>query len=226
MFESRLSKGRVAGALALMLAGLLSVQAPAQAAESEAAGKGLPESRDYTRTRATYEAPALTLRNRFEEKVRLDNFLARDRPVLMQFIFTSCATICPVMSATFAQAQSDLLEAAPDTRLISISIDPEYDTPERLRAYAKRHNAGEAWTFLTGQYEDVFTIVRAFDAIYEGNNKMYHEPYTYLRAAPGEPWVRINGLVSARTLLEEYRGVLARAEKSGERQSASAADAE
>ncbi|RDD63055.1 SCO family protein [Ferruginivarius sediminum] len=225
MFKYSLSKNRVLSTAAFVLASVLSFQLPAQAAEGAAQdGVGLSESRDYQRTERVYEIPEATLRNRFDEDVRLDKLLAQDRPVLMQFIFTSCATICPVMSATFAQAQGDLVEQDSDTQLISISIDPEYDTPERLREYAKRQAAGDNWTFLTGEFDTIFRVVRAFDAIFESDNKMYHEPYTYLRAAPGEPWLRINGLVSVKTLLEEYRTVLAKGDDTLANKAASASE--
>lgn len=176
----------------------------AAAADSESASP----ARDYTRVEAAYEAPPLVLRDRHGEKVRLDEVLTAQRPILLQFIFTSCATICPVMSASFARAQETLAEIRPDTLMVSVSIDPEYDTPERLRAYAKRHRAGENWRFLTGRYEDVDTVIRAFDAVFEANNKMYHEPYTYFRAPHSETWVRTNGLLSTQELVHEYTRAL------------------
>jgi len=169
-------------------------------------------TRDYGRTEARYAVPSLELRDRHGARVRLEEVLAAGRPVLLQFIFTSCATICPVMSATFARAQEALRDVHPDTRLVSVSIDPEYDTPERLRAYAARHQAGENWRFLTGRYEDVDTLIRAFDALFEANNKMYHKPYTYLRAPGANTWVRLTGLLSARQLVGEYERLLARAD--------------
>ena len=159
--------------------------------------------------RADYTVPAVTLRNRRDEPVALDQVLSGQRPVVMQFVFTTCATICPVLSASMAQAKDGLLEAAPETRLVSITIDPEYDTPARLRDYATKHEAGESWTFLTGRLGDVDRVIRAFDALYEADNKMYHEPYTYMRARADAPWVRLNGLMSGAEMVAEYRAVLA-----------------
>ena len=161
------------------------------------------------RKRAAYTTPAVTLRTRQGEAVRLGEVLNGDRPVVMQFVFTTCATICPVLSASMAQAKDGLLEAAPETRLVSITIDPEYDTPARLREYAAKHDAGESWTFLTGRRADVDRTIRAFDALFEANNKMYHEPYTYMRAGGSSEWLRLNGLMSAGEMVAAYRGVLA-----------------
>jgi len=164
---------------------------------------------DYDRTSADYTVPAVTLQNRRGEPVRLDRLLGADRPVALQFIFTSCATICPVLSAGMAGAKPEIMSRAPDTRLISISIDPSHDTPENLAAYAERFDAGAEWTFLTGTAEDVRKVLIAFDALYKAGNKMYHRPYTYLRAAPGAPWLRLNGLLGAQDLAREHATLLA-----------------
>jgi len=163
---------------------------------------------DYKRSEARYSAPALALRNRFGEAVVLDDLLAGERPIVLQFIFTSCATICPVLSAGLAQAKSRLLETAPDTRLVSISIDPTFDTPARLKAYAERFDAGAEWTFLTGKAADIRQVIVAFDALYEAGNKMYHRPYTYLRGRRSDTWLRLDGLMSASALAKEHAALL------------------
>src|SRR5438105_915954 len=65
-------------------------------------------------------------------------------PVVLQFIFATCTTVCPVMTATLAAAQDQLSPA----RMISITIDPENDTPAVLQEYAHKFNAGPRWYFL------------------------------------------------------------------------------
>ena len=87
--------------------------------------------------------------------------------------------------------------------MISITIDPEYDTSARLQAYAARYHAGPQWQFLTGNREDIVAVQKAFDA-YRGT-KMNHEPLTFLRASVDAPWVRLNGLASAADVVKEYR---------------------
>ncbi len=134
--------------------------------------------------------------------------LTASEPVLLQFIFTTCTTICPVLSASFASSQDALQAVGQDFRLVSISIDPEHDTPPVLRDYAARFHAAPNWHFLTGAKDDVERVQKAFEAWYPGNNKMYHRPYTYLRAHKCAPWVRIEGLLSTAKLVAEYRRVL------------------
>ena len=72
------------------------------------------------------------------------------------FIFTRCPDICPVFTAKMALVQ----EQTSVPRLVSFSVDPVHDTPEKLAAYAKQHGAKpERWSFLTGQFADIRAAV-------------------------------------------------------------------
>lgn len=161
----------------------------------------------YSRSIVAYTPPKVTLVDMTGAEVPLASALNYEGPVLMQFIFTTCPTICPVMSATFSTAQDKFGADLDRLRMISISIDPEHDTPARLREYAQKFKAKPQWQFLTGTLEDIVTVQKAF-GVYRGN-KMRHEPYTYLRASPHAPWVRLDGLMSASQLVAEYHKVIA-----------------
>ncbi len=155
----------------------------------------------YTRAVASYKTPDVKLVDANEKEVSLHDSLDGSEPVMLNFIFTTCSTICPVMSATFSQVQAKLGSNS-KMRIISISIDPEHDTPSKLKEYAKRFEAGPQWSMLTGSIENSIAVQRAFD-IYRGD-KMNHEPVTFMRKGPDQPWVRINGFISADDLLREY----------------------
>jgi protein SCO1/2 len=129
------------------------------------------------------------------------------RPVLLNFIFTTCGSICPLMSEVFAQFQHRLGNEAGQVHLMSISTDPEEDTPDRLTEYAHRFGAGPEWHHYTGTLEASLAAQRAF-GVYLGD-KMSHGPVTLLRAAPGQPWRRIDGFITPDELVSEYRQVLA-----------------
>lgn len=163
-----------------------------------------PDGFQYQRSQNAYVMPDVTLRDNNAHKVNFAELMEYDGPVLLNFIFTSCATICPVMSATFGQTQDDLKAIDEKYLMVSISIDPEYDTPARLREYAELHDAQENWVLLTGQFDDIFQVVRSFDAIYKGENKMYHRPLTFLREGPDAKWLRLEGLLSSAELAAEY----------------------
>jgi len=122
--------------------------------------------------------------------------------VMLNFIFTTCTTICPVLSASFTQTQKTLGPDASNVRMISISIDPEHDTPAKLREYAQRFQARAGWTFLTGDRDDIVAVLKAFDAY--RRDKMNHIPLTLMRAAQQAGWIRMEGFASAGDLVREY----------------------
>ncbi len=76
--------------------------------------------------------------------VRLRELLASQDPVMMNFIFTTCGAICPVMSKVFSEVPGSLGAQAGKLRMVSISIDPENDTPAQLKSYAKTYGATRA----------------------------------------------------------------------------------
>lgn len=160
---------------------------------------------DYLRTEHHYVIPDLYLVDQYGENQSLHTLLQPNTPVLLQFVFTTCATICPVLSASFTSLQKRLIRTGADHLMVSISIDPEHDTPEKLRKFAQRFEAKLSWRFLTGSSDAIAQLLKAFDAYYPGNNKMYHRPLTYLRGRSGSPWVRLEGLLGAEGLMSEYQ---------------------
>ncbi len=75
------------------------------------------------------------------------------------FVFTRCAGPCPIMSSRMAELQKSL-EGVDGVRLVSVSVDPEYDRPELLRHYAKRYGARPGvWIFLTGDRKQIFEMI-------------------------------------------------------------------
>ncbi len=174
----------------------------AQAPESQAE----VTSGKYQRSLQVYMVPDVTLVNANARPTRLRDLLAADGPVMLDFIYTTCTTICPTMSTAFSKVPDRLGAGPGKLRKISVSVDPEYDQPAQLKAYAMQFGAGPNWHFLTGSVEDVEALVRAFGN-YHADNADYG-PLTFLRPAPGKPWVRINGLASAEELVREYRNAV------------------
>ncbi len=79
---------------------------------------------------------------------------------IVSFIFTSCRTVCPRLTSRVHQLQTRLT-GRDAVRLLSISVDPETDTPRRLREYAQKKNADlRRWTFVTGQPQDIARVTR------------------------------------------------------------------
>jgi protein SCO1/2 len=160
----------------------------------------------FARSVHRYSLPRLTLTDQDGHKVRLADALPADHAVAVSFIFTTCSTICPVASATFAGLERRLGAAGKDVRLVSISIDPAHDRPATLRAYAKRFHAPPGWRFYTGDEGDIRGLLVAFEA-YSGD-KANHRSLTFLRRAGGDEWVRLEGFPSASDLAGEFHALL------------------
>jgi protein SCO1/2 len=156
---------------------------------------------DVRRSLAQYSIPNVMLVRDDGKAVNLPAELDDGRPVVLNFVYTSCTTICPLSSQIFEQFQEDLGGPHDPVHLVSISIDPEQDTPARLRAYAAQFHAHKGWDHYSGSLASVLTVQKAFNA-YRGD-KMNHSPLTLMRAAPGKPWVRFDGFARADDLMAE-----------------------
>ena len=93
----------------------------------------------------------LTLIDQYGTEMKFVSDVIGDRIVVMDFVYTTCTTVCPVISAVFGQMQKKLGDQLGDeVVLLSVSVDPVRDTPKRLKAYAASHNAKPGWIWLTG----------------------------------------------------------------------------
>ena len=93
----------------------------------------------YKVSQADYLIPDLDLIAMNDETVALAGALNHDQPVILRFIYASCTSTCPVLTATLAQAERQFTNEPVIPRMVSVSIDPEYDTPERMRQYASSY---------------------------------------------------------------------------------------
>lgn len=204
---------RLPRVLSLLLIAGLPIMASGHAAKAaedahlqhQAAADASPAG--YSRTEVNYRVPDVTLIRQDGVKVSLPKELDDGRPVLVNFVFTSCTTICPMLSHTLQQFQKQLGKDVQKLHMVSISIDPENDSLAKLKAYAAKFKAGPQWQHYTGTREDSIAVQQAFDA-YRGD-KMNHTPLFLFRAAPGKPWVRLDGIISPKALVEEYRRAMA-----------------
>lgn len=117
----------------------------------------------------------------------------RGKVWVADFIFTSCPDICPVMSTQMANLHRRIADA--DVRFVSITVDPERDTPEVLREYAARFRADSRWRFLTGEA----AVVRR--TIEQG----FRLPVGDREARPGGGYDILHG---SRFALVDRRGIL------------------
>lgn len=164
-----------------------------------------PDSSTFKRTTEKYTLPDVSLINQDGKTVRLKNVLNSGKPVIIDFIYGTCTTICPVLSACFVNLQHKLGVNAGKVHLISISIDPENDSPRVMKEYLKRYRAKPGWDFLTGSRKDIDAVMKALDAYIP--NKMSHYALTLIHPQQGDSWIRINGIMSTSEFMAEVRKV-------------------
>lgn len=170
---------------------------------TSAGDRAMAADKQYRRTVENYAVPDVVLVNQNGTKVHFKNLLTSNKPVIVDFIFGTCTTICPILSAGYANLQQKLGVDSQKVQLVSISIDPENDTPKVLRDYLKRYRAKPGWDFLTGSREDIDKVMHAFNAYIP--NKMSHYPLTLIRTPEDGKWVRIFGLLSSSEFVAETR---------------------
>lgn len=134
--------------------------------------------------------------------VRFYSDLVKGRHVAVNFVFTNCTTICPASGAMFASLQK---QNAGGLHLISVSIDPTYDTPKRLTAWSKQFRTQPGWTLVTGTQTSIDAIVKAFGGP-EGRPQD-HNPLTIIGSDMTHTWRRLYGFPGSEKVAEAVKEV-------------------
>jgi protein SCO1 len=170
--------------------------AAAAPAVAPAAGPGGAEG---TVVSGSLNIPDVALLDQDGRKVRFWSDVVQGKVVAVSFIFTNCTTICPPLGVNFGRLRQLLGErAGRSVELISVSVDPQTDTPERLKAWAAKFGAGTGWTLLTGPKPDVDRLLRALRAYTPSYTD--HSPLLLIGNAATGRWERTSGLVAATML--------------------------
>lgn len=164
---------------------------------------GAPARGDAQVIKAAYRVPATALVRQDGAAVSLADEAAGARAVVVAFIYTTCTAVCPVTSQILSQVQDRLRASDGDVRILSVSIDPEHDTPERLRDYAARFEAGPRWRHYTGTRRASIEVQKAFSAYY--GDKMNHPPAIFVRRGDCPTWTRFEGFPPPGKVLEAVR---------------------
>lgn len=143
--------------------------------------------------RVRLSIPDIPVVNQDGQKLRFYSDLVKGKVVAINFIYTTCTTVCPVQGATFARMQ-DLMGERTGVQafLIAISVDPVTDTPERLKAWGAKFHAQPGWTSVTGKKADIDKLLRALGAYSPG--KEDHPPMLLIGNDARGSWTRAYGL--------------------------------
>lgn len=194
--------------LALSAARMMAQQGgapPAHVHHHEAAPVAQPEAAPSGPTKVAI--PDVTVFDQDNHKVHFYSDLIKGRTVAVNFIFTTCTTICPPLTANFARVQKTLMEKGKTgVHLISISVDPEGDTPAKMKDYAAMFHAQPGWTFVTGSRADLEQIWRAFSVT--STIKQDHPATVVIGNDSTHTWTYASGLTSANKLVAAVESVL------------------
>lgn len=131
--------------------------------------------------------PPFVLVDQTEARITQEELLGR--PYLITFIYTRCPLpdYCPLMTQRFIALQRQLVENGDDTRLVSVSVDPEFDTPDVMAEYGARVGADfDRWTLATGSPDDISRVATIFGVFYsEGDGEINHNLSTALVGSDG-----------------------------------------
>jgi protein SCO1 len=140
------------------------------------------------------------------QKVRFYSDLVKGKIVAVNFMFTTCTTICSPMTANIARVQKKLLaRGEKNVHFISVSVDPEGDTPEKLKSYAAMFHVQPGWTFVTGTRAQLEPIWRAFGV--PMGAKEDHTATVVIGNEPRHEWTYGSGLTSADKLVAVIQSV-------------------
>lgn len=145
----------------------------------------------------TYSFPDVSVRTQSGEAVHFYRDLVKGRTVAVNFIFTSCTTVCPTMGITFSQVQR--LLGKRDVALVSVSIDPGNDTPQRLASWSRRFGAKPGWTLVTGNKSDIDALLKSLGLF--SADPAAHSPVVLVGDDAHGRWERIDGLAPAKAIV-------------------------
>lgn len=137
-----------------------------------------------------YEDTVLLDQNGKPQKLKSEVF--GNRLVVMDFAFTNCTTICPVLTALMAKVQAQLGERqGKEVQMVTITVDPARDTPARMKEYAGKNGVKPGWTWLTGQPGTVNDVLKGFGAY--APNFEDHPPLVLVGDPVAGTWTRFFG---------------------------------
>ena len=145
--------------------------------------------------------------NQDGQKVRFYTDVLKNKVVVVNTFFTTCTNICPPMNRNFEKIQEALGDRlGKDAFLVSITVDPETDTPTRLKEYGRRFHARPGWMFLTGKKENVDWALYKLGQYVE--TKDDHTSIFIIGNEPKGLWKKAMGLAKAEELIKIVEDVI------------------
>jgi protein SCO1 len=170
-----------------------------------------PHANHKNHAPAAKDAKGSTVKVRFDDAVltdqggkslKLKSEVLADRIVVMDFVYTTCTTICPVLTATMVRVQNELgAKAKDDVRMVTISVDPARDTPARMKEYGDKMGVKPGWVWLTGPTGRVNEVLKGFGAYTPSFED--HPPLVLVGDARTGQWTRFFGFADPKDVVAE-----------------------
>jgi protein SCO1/2 len=160
----------------------------------------------------TLQLPDTVLTDQDGRQVKLLSDVVADKLVVVNFMYTSCTSVCSMVSHTISELQDKLgpmLETR--VRLVTLTVDPAHDTPATLKAYSAKHEARPGWLWLTGQPANVTEALKGFGA-YTANFEN-HPLVALVGDGRTGKWTRVYDVDSPQRLIATMRSYLAAREQ-------------
>ena len=166
-----------------------------------------PAASARVRSQAEKYFSDVELINQDGQKMRFYSDVLKDKVVVINTFFTTCTGVCPPINRTLERMQEALGDRlGKDAFLVSMSVDPETDTPVRLKEYSRRFHARPGWIFLTGKKENVDWALYKLGQYFE--TKDGHTAIIIIGNEPKGLWKKAFGLAKADELMKIVEDVI------------------
>lgn len=153
------------------------------------------------------DVPDVDLVNQDGETGKFVSDIIGDRLAAVTFTFTHCTTICPILDGIFKRVQNEIADdLGRDTLLLTVSVDPVRDIPERLKQHAEKLQAKPGWSFLTGEQQTVTGLLKELEVW--APDIWDHPPTVFVVDGRRDVWTRLSGFPKPTKIvevLERYR---------------------
>jgi protein SCO1 len=149
----------------------------------------------YTAYQLRQHFPNVTLINQDKKVVHYYDDLIKGKIVVIQFMFANCERLCPMVTPNLVKVQKELQKQAPGkVSFVSITVDPDHDTPEVLKAYSQKFQVQPGWQFLTGNRADIDRIRRELGVYDPEDQQFEHMNVLTVGNEPVGDWFGIRAL--------------------------------
>lgn len=184
-------------------------QTSQQAISQESMAGRVDSSADEHARSASSSIPDAEVVDQNGKPLRFYSDLIKGKTVILNFMFTSCTYLCPMQGANFSRIQAALGERlSKDVTLVSVTVDPVTDTPERLKSWGQRFGAKSGWTFVTGAKPEMDKLLRALTGDPSGLKE--HSAIAFIGNYDRGVWIRADALDSPARLLDALDNALRR----------------